>query len=84
MSTEAERGHSNVVTLHGRCRSCHRPHSRAVRSVLQRLCGACFDGAADYIAREREVFAGLLALGIDEATANVMMIAKHESEGYSA
>lgn len=71
-----------VIAIHGRCQDCGRPHSRAVRNVLQRLCEACFGKAAAYMEKQRELFEGLLALGVDRETANVMMMAKHEHEGY--
>jgi hypothetical protein len=42
-----------------------------------RACAACVQHASDFLAEERMLFDAIVAAGVDEACANVMMMARH-------
>jgi len=80
---------SNVTPLRkcGECGEPARPRTLVYREGEPDMlelpfyaCDACIASSDERLAKERLVFEALLAAGVDRATANVMMIAKHDYE----
>lgn len=70
-----------VINLFTVCTHCKQPRPAFfLKADDKRICWVCFEETASELERERVVFEGLLAMGIDRETANIMMIAKHDHE----
>jgi hypothetical protein len=75
---------TNLIPLR-RCGSCHGPATPRLLDTPNGdisffACDKCLTEAAEAFEAERKIFEGLLELGVDRETANIMMIAKHDHE----